>query len=229
MIPGLCPRRHRNYEAGLKTVFGVSRGRIILYLAFRQKCRFLQMPNKHIHTAFSEVDLVDGLKSRNREAMALLYDRYSRALYGVAFRIVRSEQGAEDVLQEAFVKVWEQIDRFDSVRGTLFTWMHSIVRNLSLDVIKSKAYRNSQENRNLDEVVDTVELQYRVTYNPEIIGLRESVNELEPELAEVVQTLYFKGLTQSEAAEELALPIGTVKTRARRALNRLRGLMGESD
>lgn len=187
------------------------------------------MPNNHAHTAFNEADLITGLKSRNREAMATLYDRYARALYGVAFRIVRSEQGAEDVLQEAFVKVWEQIDRFDGSRGTLFTWMHSIVRNLSLDTVKSRAYRNSLENRNLDDVVDTVEQEYRVTYNPETIGLKETVDGLEPELAEVVDTLYFRGFTQSEAAEELALPVGTIKTRARRALNRLRGLMGESD
>lgn len=187
------------------------------------------MPNNHAHTVSNETDLIAGLKRRDREAMATLYDRYSPALYGVAFRIVRSEQMAEDVLQEAFVKVWEQIDRFDSVRGTLFTWMHSIVRNLSLDVVKSKAYRNSQENRNLDDVVDTVEEEYKITYNPEVIGLKESVETLEPELVEIVETLYFKGYTQSEAAEKLALPIGTIKTRARRALNRLRGLMGEQD
>lgn len=187
------------------------------------------MADNHSHTDVNEADLTADLKGRNREAMEVLYDRYSAALYGIAFRIVRTDQGAEDVLQEAFIRIWEQIDRFDPARGTLFTWMHSIVRNLSLDVVKSRAYRNSQENRSLDDVVDTVESEHTTSYNPEVIGVKESVGALEPELAEIVETLYFKGLTQSEAAEELALPIGTIKTRARRALNRLRGMMGGFD
>lgn len=187
------------------------------------------MVENSIHTDINERDLVAALKSRNQNAMGILYDRYSRALYGIAFRIVRSEKETEDVLQDAFVRIWEQIDRFDQERGTLYTWMHTIVRNLSLDMVKSKGYRNSRENQNLTGVVDTVEHQNKVEYNPEIIGIKESVDSLEPELVEIVNTLYFQGFTQSEAAKELNLPVGTVKTRARRALNHLRNILKQSD
>lgn len=186
------------------------------------------MTNNSININMSEAELIAALKRRNDSAMGILYDRYSRALYGVAFRIVRSEKGVEDVLQDAFVKIWEQIDRFDERRGTLYTWMHTIVRNLALDMVKSKAYRNSRQNQTLDDVVDTLEEENNVSYNPDIIGVRETVKTLEPDLIEVVDTLYFKGFTQSEAAEELNLPLGTVKTRARRALNQLRNLMNGS-
>lgn len=187
------------------------------------------MPNSTIHTNVSEADLVSELKNRNRAAMGVLYDRYSKALYGIAFRIVRSEKETEDVLQESFVRIWEQIQRFDERRGTLFTWMHTIVRNLALDMVKSKGFRTSRENRNLADVVDTIEKENRVEYNPETIGIKESLSSLEPELVEIVDTLYFKGFTQSEAADELNLPVGTVKTRARRALNHLRNILGNSD
>ena len=187
------------------------------------------MLKNSIHTDISEADLVAALKARNREAMGVLYDRYSRALYGIAFRVVRSEKETEDVLQDAFVRIWEQIDRFDQKRGTLYTWMHTVVRNLSLDMVKSKGYRSSQENQNLTNLVDTLEArEQELSTTLRLLDVKESVSSLEPELVEIVDTLYFQGFTQSEAAKELNLPVGTVKTRARRALNHLRNKFGKS-
>ena len=158
--------------------------------------------------------------------MGLLYDRYARPLYGIIYRIVRSQEIAEDLLQETFLRIWERIDQFDIDRGELFTWIVTIARNLALDKVKSKAYQSSKKNRNVDEIVDTTRSERSISYNPETIGVKESVEQLEPDLRTVVETLYFRGYTQSEAAEELDLPLGTLKTRARKALGLLRQKLG---
>ncbi len=187
-----------------------------------QQTSFVSDPAHH-----SDAALAAGLKARDRRAVGLLYDRYSRPLFGVIYRIIRSQEIAEDVLQETFIRVWEKIDQFDPERGTLFTWINSIARNLALDTLKSKAYRTSQQNQTIDQVVNVLDKQNTTSYDPETIGIRESVDHLDPELREVVETLYFKGFTQSEAAEELELPLGTLKTRARKAIGLLRSIFDD--
>ncbi len=157
--------------------------------------------------------------------MAELYDRYSGALFGVAYRILRSREESEDLLQEIFLQIWEKIDTFDAEKGTLYTWMNRIVRNRALDVLRSRSHRDQQKNRSIEDSVSQIEAENQVIHNPETIGLQGTVESLEPELKEVVESLYFKGNTQSEASEELAIPLGTVKTRARRALKVLRKKM----
>ncbi|MGE3802025.1 MAG: RNA polymerase sigma factor [Candidatus Kapaibacterium sp.] len=175
----------------------------------------------------SDKILATRLKDRDREAVGLLYDRYSRPLFGIIYRIVRSQEIAEDVLQETFVRLWERIDQFDIERGTLFTWINTIARNLALDTVKSKAYKTSNKNQTVGEVVDVIDRDQSVSYNPETIGVQESVARLEPELRKVVETLYFRGYSQSEAAEELNLPLGTLKTRARKAISLLRSMFND--
>ncbi|MEZ4782843.1 MAG: sigma-70 family RNA polymerase sigma factor [Candidatus Kapaibacterium sp.] len=179
-------------------------------------------------TNYSDKILATRLKNRDREAVGLLYDRYSGPLFGIIYRIVRSQEIAEDVLQETFVRLWERIDQFDIERGTLFTWINTIARNLALDTVKSKAYRASNKNQTVGEVVDVIDRDQSVFYNPETIGVQESVAQLEPELRKVVETLYFRGYSQSEAAEELNLPLGTLKTRARKAISLLRSMLDDA-
>jgi RNA polymerase sigma factor (sigma-70 family) len=170
----------------------------------------------------SEEELVQLLKDRNQNAVGILYDNYASALYGVILRIVQNEEIAEDVLQDAFVKIWNSFPQYDSSKGKLFTWIVNLARNLAIDKVRSKDFINSTKNQSIDKIVSFVEMDNQQNYNPELIGLNEMVNKLDPEQKKIIDLLYFGGYTQAETAEKLEIPLGTVKTRARMAINKLR-------
>ena len=170
----------------------------------------------------AEEALVSMLSEQNTEGIEILYDNYSSALYGVIFRIVQSEDIAENVLQETFLKIWNNIARYDESKGRLFTWMMTIARNMALDVVRSKGFSQQRKNHSIDGSVSFTDPTFRTTYNPETIGLKELVNRLDPEYRQVIELLFFGGYTQSETAAKLDIPLGTVKTRSRAALLKLR-------
>jgi RNA polymerase sigma factor (sigma-70 family) len=162
------------------------------------------------------------LADRNTEGMEILYDNYAAALYGVIYRVIRQEEIAEDVLQESFLKIWNNFARYDATKGRLFTWMMNIARNMAIDKVRSKEFSQKQKNRDLSGSVSLPDFESQAAYNPETIGLKEMVRKLEPEYREIIDLLYFGGYTQSEAAEKLDIPLGTVKTRSRAAILKLR-------
>ena len=170
----------------------------------------------------AEDALVSMLSERNTEGIEILYDNYSSALYGVIFRIVQSDEIAENVLQETFLKIWNNFARYDEAKGRLFSWMVSIARNMALDVVRSKDFNQARKNHTIDGSVSFVDSAFRTTYNPETIGLKDLVTRLDPEYRQVIELLFFGGYTQSEAAAKLDIPLGTVKTRSRAALLKLR-------
>jgi RNA polymerase sigma factor (sigma-70 family) len=178
------------------------------------------------HQNISEENLIDLLRNRNEEGISILYDNYSATLYGIIFRIVLYEDIAEDILQDAFLKIWNNFAQYDSSKGRLFTWMMNICRNLAIDKVRSKGFNNSLKNRSLDNIVSFVELNNNYINNPDHIGVKELINKLTPEQKKIIDLLYFKGYTQTEVAEELNMPLGTVKTRARLAINTLRKEFG---
>lgn len=171
-----------------------------------------------------EEQLVRSLQNGDQQAISALYDDYGAALYGIAFRLMRDQELASDVLQEGFVKIWKNAKRYDSSKGTLFTWMSRIIKNHALDQLKSKNMR--YEIRDQKDIVDTVERSGEATQNEDTIGVREKLKDLEPSLEKVMELSYFGGYTQKEIADELHIPLGTVKTRARKALNELRKIFG---
>lgn len=156
------------------------------------------------------------LRSRDNAAVSMLYDMYSPTLYGVVLQIVKVEEVAEDVLQEAFIKIWKSFDSYDEGKGKLFTWMINISRNLAIDKVRSKEYRV----RNATEELPSNGRVGFITeaFNPEHIGVREAVDQLNPEQKQIIDLMYFEGFTQSEIAEAYDIPLGTVKTRARSAV-----------
>jgi len=168
----------------------------------------------------SEEELIQRLKRRDESAMAILYDNYSAALYGVILRIVRSEALAEDVMQESFVKIWTSFEQYEVEKGRLFTWIINIARNTAIDKIRSKQYRVSAKTKAIeDSPVSNMQSSYDV--KPEHLGLKEIVAKLTPDQKQIIDMMYFDGYTQSEVAEELAIPLGTVKTRCRAAIKML--------
>lgn len=160
------------------------------------------------------------LQQRNNKAFGYLYDHYSAALYGIINSIVTNREIANDVLQNVFVNIWRKIDSYDSEKGRLFTWMLNIARNASIDEIRSKGFRDSQKNQSLDDNVNvTAGAAMSVT---EDVGLRKILSKLKEEWRVLIDLSYFQGFTHEEIAKVLNMPLGTVKTRIRSALNHLR-------
>jgi len=172
--------------------------------------------------SLSEEELVSALKRRDTIAVRALYDSYSGALLGVIYRIVQHDEIAEDLLQETFLRIWNSADNYDPAKGRMFTWMMNIARNLAIDKIRSKEFKNSSKNRDIENNVAYVETHNKVVFNPDTLGIKEMMNELKPEHFEVLNLIYFKGYTHVEAAEELNIPLGTLKTRGRLAIIELR-------
>lgn len=175
-----------------------------------------------MHDLTPEQELVDRLRRKERAAAEELYDRYGSALYGIILHIVREEEAAEDLLQEALMKIWRSVDSFDRNKGSFFTWMLNISRNLAIDKIRSKDFRNHHQNHSLESSVHMVDLQKASLVFTEHIGLKELVDSLKKEQQAVIQLVYFQGFTQAEAAKELGIPLGTVKTHLRSAILALR-------
>lgn len=173
----------------------------------------------------SEEEMILLLRQKNERAFSVLYDNYSAALYGVILRIVMTEEIAEDVLQEAFVKIWNNFSGYDNTKGRLFTWMINIARNLAIDKTRSKDYKNSQKNLDVEKIVSYIDTKKSTSFAPDGIGVKDIVAKLKPDYFEVVDLIYFKGCTHVEAAEELKLPLGTVKTRLRMAIQQLKEMM----
>lgn len=165
------------------------------------------------------------LKARNEMALRALYDHYSAALYGVIFRIVNDKETAEDVLQESFVKIWNNASFYDASKGRLYTWLLNIARNSAIDKTRSKGFRNEGQVRSIEDFVYNVDKQHNHTTATDHIGLKKVVESLKPEQQQLIDLLYFGGYTQTEAAEELGIPLGTVKTRVKAAITRLRELL----
>lgn len=163
------------------------------------------------------------LRQRNGHVFSYLYDNYSGALHSIILNIVNEEELANDVLQEVFIKIWRQIESYDSSKGRLFTWMLNIARNASIDTVRSKSYQNSRQNRELTEDVYTAGGTSEMRTDQ--IGLKKLVYSLKEEYKVLVELSYFQGYTQDEIAKMLNIPLGTVKTRLRTALIQLRELI----
>ncbi len=156
--------------------------------------------------------------------MELLYDHYGDTLYGIVFRMVNDEAVAQDIIQEGFVKIWQHSLGYDPGKGRLFTWVLSIVRNLAIDAIR-KNKRSPEIHR------DTESVTMRVIRAPhEDAAMNHDIevvlSRLDEQNRSLIEHSYILGYTHPEIAEKFAIPIGTVKTRIRRAMNDLRNIFG---
>ncbi len=166
--------------------------------------------------------LVGALQNKDRQAFVYLYDNYSAALYGVINRITQNEEIANDVLQEAFVKIWKNISNYSREKGALYTWMLNICRNTAIDEVRSKQYNKQTQNQSIDDSMGSIDASYQVQAKVEQIGLKKIVSGLKPEHKELIDKVYFEGYTHDEISKELNMPLGTVKSRIRGAMIELR-------
>lgn len=163
--------------------------------------------------------MVIRLKSGDESAFAEVYDRYSGAINGIILRIVTDSEASQDVLQDTFVKVWKNIQSYDSSKGSFFTWMLNIARNTSIDSLRKLKKEGKTEIREQDINVGMTGV---VQQNINVIGLSKLVEKLPEEQRLMIEYIYFNGYTQQEVADELDMPLGTVKTRTRLAMRELR-------
>ncbi|HRD58121.1 MAG TPA: sigma-70 family RNA polymerase sigma factor [Ferruginibacter sp.] len=173
---------------------------------------------------YSEEELVSALNMQNESAFAFLYDNYSGALNGIIMRMVDDVQLAEDILQEAFLKIWNNFRQYDSKKGRLFTWMANITRNLTIDTLRSKGYKKQQKISQDELAVTNINTGSSATKIDQI-GMWKQLAALKPEFKNLIDLAYFFGYTQEEISKQLDIPLGTVKTRMRSAINELRKMM----
>jgi RNA polymerase sigma factor (sigma-70 family) len=169
---------------------------------------------------YSEQELAQLLRLRDQSAFTYLYDSYSGALYGVIQQVVPDQSISSDILQDVFVKIWRQIEKYDATKGRLFTWMYNIARNTAIDVLKSKGWQNEKKTDQLDVIHLNAELV--AERNDEAGGVNHLIQHLKEEFKEIMNLSYTQGYTQEEIATLLRIPVGTVKTRMRAALLQLR-------
>ncbi len=180
-------------------------------------------------------ELMRRIASKDPEALGLLYDHYNKLLFGLLRSILKKTEEAEDILQEVFTSIWEKAHQFDTERGTPYTWIVSLTRNKGIDRLRSKVYK---EQKKQDAVIDDDEAFFPLfseENNPlenTILSDRakrvyEALEKLSEKQRTVIQVAYFDGLSQSEISEEMNIPLGTVKTRMRDGMIKLRELLSQ--
>ncbi|MBT8301177.1 MAG: sigma-70 family RNA polymerase sigma factor [Maribacter sp.] len=172
-----------------------------------------------------EKHIVELLQERNDKAISLLYEHYGDTLYGVAKKVVRDEELAQDVLQESFVKIWKKADTYDATKAKLFTWLFRITRNTAIDKLRSVNTKSDKE----------IQMDVSDVYNlgvenimPELIDVRDNLDKIENKYQIVLEALFFHGMTQQEASDELDIPLGTIKSRLKIGLRELKKIYGST-
>lgn len=167
-------------------------------------------------------DVLDLILKKDDKAYTLLYDMYSKSLFAVIINLVKDREESEDVLQEVLVKIWKNIESYEQTKGRFYTWMLNIARNTAIDKLRSKNFNNSKKNLSSDNFVHILDESNKMSDKIDAIGILEFVQKLKPKCIAIIDLLFFKGYTQQEAADELAIPLGTVKTQNRNCINDLR-------
>lgn len=174
--------------------------------------------------------LVKRMMEADESALSALYDRYSGMLFSMVVRIVRDAQAAEEILQDLFLQLWRSPERFDESRGSLAAWLMVSARNRALSRLRRREYRESPEDLesfpaiavpssvNIEEEAQRIQFMDR---------LRGAMAALPAEQREVLELAYFEGMTQTEIADRTGCPLGTVKTRARTAMQYLKQIFDD--
>lgn len=175
--------------------------------------------------------LVQRVAQGDEQALAMLYDRYAATVLGIALKVLQQREIAEEVLQEAFWRVWQRASTFDNKRGNFAPWLFGITRNLSIDELRRRAVRpqpvyDDPERPWMAEMPDeSIDVEGAAWLGEQRVAVRQAMRELSPEQREALELAYFGGLTQREIAEQLGSPLGTIKTRVRLGLLKLRDVL----
>jgi RNA polymerase sigma-70 factor (ECF subfamily) len=179
----------------------------------------------------ADEELMPLVGGKDPEAVEVLFDRHGGAAFSLAYRIVGDRAAAEEVTQEAFISVWRSGARFDAARGSVRSWLLSVVRNRAIDFLRSRAGKAPKLTFDDDSVLEqrpAAERTEEEALRRETAGeLRGAIGKLPGEQSKVIELAYFGGFSHSEIAQILNLPMGTVKGRMRLGLEKIRGEMAE--
>jgi RNA polymerase sigma-70 factor (ECF subfamily) len=179
----------------------------------------------------ADEELMPLVGRKDPEAFEVLFDRHGGPAYSLAYRIVGDRAAAEEVTQEAFISVWRSGARFDAARGSVRSWLLSVVRNRAIDFLRSRAGKAPKLTFDDDSVLEQRPAQERTEEealrHETTAELRGALGKLPGEQAKVIELAYFGGFTHSEIARMLNLPMGTVKGRMRLGLEKIRGDLAE--
>jgi RNA polymerase sigma-70 factor (ECF subfamily) len=179
----------------------------------------------------ADEDLISLVESTDAEAFATLYDRHNRAAFSLAYRMMGERQASEDLTQDAFLKVWRGASSYRAERGSVRTWILSIVHNRGIDQLRSHASRRRTQDRIEASAPRSQPSEaFAETWrNAQRDQVREALNTLPPEQLKILELAYFSGYTHVEIAKLLRLPLGTVKGRMRLGLKKIRDYFDSSD
>jgi RNA polymerase sigma-70 factor (ECF subfamily) len=166
--------------------------------------------------------------SSDDAALAELYDRFGRVAYGLALRILRDEALAQDAVQEAFLAVWRSADRFLAERAKASTWILTLVHRRAVDLVRREERRRGEPLEGAPEPVSSATAEDEATLDFQRRVVQEALKRLPDEQREALELGYYGGLTQSEVAERLGQPLGTIKSRMFAGLSRLRDLLAQA-
>jgi len=175
--------------------------------------------------------LAKRLRERDPSVMGDLYDRYGRLVYSLIFRVVRNSAAAEDLVQETFLRVWNRAQSFDQERGVLGPWILTVARNRAIDYLRSTDGRLSAAAIELDQLEHASrfrDFEDNALSLDRARRLKTAFEKLTPNQKVVIEMAYYEGLSQTEMAERMKQPLGTVKTWVRTALKTLRDQLTEA-
>src|ERR1700683_4536134 len=181
--------------------------------------------------AEGDAEIVKRLQSRDPQALAEIYDRYGRLVYSLILRVVRDGAIAEDLVQETFLRVWNRAQSFDAERGALGPWILAVARNRAIDHLRSVEGRMAAAALELDRIENPAlfsNFEDRALTIDRARRLKDAFTKLTPAQKEVIELAYYEGLSQTEMADRLKQPLGTVKTWVRTALKVLREQLSEA-
>ncbi len=170
-------------------------------------------------------ELILRLQQKDQKAFERIYALYSESIFGVINSVLHDTEASEEVLQDVFIKVWDNSESYTSQKGRFFTWLLNIARNAAIDKTRSKSFKNQKKNLTQEYFVDIIENKSSFVSKVDAIGIKKYIKVLGDECKKVIDLLFFKGYTQKETSEELNMPLGTVKTRNRLCINKLREIL----
>jgi RNA polymerase sigma-70 factor, ECF subfamily len=178
--------------------------------------------------AEADAALIVRLQRREPQALAELYDRYGRIAYALILRVVRDTGIAEDLVQETFLRVWNRVQAFDGQKGAVGPWLLAVARNRAIDYLRSAGgrERNTVEFEETDHPSLYTEMETGILASDKARVVKAAIEKLSSHQRQVIELAYFEGLSQTEMAERMGQPLGTVKTWVRAALKVLRDELG---
>lgn len=172
-----------------------------------------------------EITISRQLHDGNENAINLVYDHYGAAIFGFCLKMLGDKEAAEEVFQESMIKIWKYGKKFDPEKARLYTWMISITRNNCIDYLRK--IQRAPQIQSFESNVSIAEGISGDEVSVDHIGLKKELDKLDEEERVIIDLSYFQGFTQNEISTKLNLPLGTVKTRARRALRELKRLLAK--